>query len=245
MNDDLTRLMGRPERYRPRSYSADLAGERLPCERRIPRLDETAGRAYPEPASIWSPKSESRCWSRWQRVIRAAKALPAVCVGACSSPAHRGATGGAFCAKICAGRQSQPVSLRSGCRLGLPIPARTVPPCRSRPLLSTAIRGDTRRSVGARLHRDTQVHVVDRGRRGASMIGRALTPIDAAWPTGVLTSTGPDSVLKHVLHARRAPVVPVRPRHPVLVPPPCDAPGDRLSDAKSSERVPDPRPIAR
>ena len=45
-DDDLTRLMGRPERIDALD-SADLAQLRFPCGARIPRLDETL-EAYPE-----------------------------------------------------------------------------------------------------------------------------------------------------------------------------------------------------
>ncbi|MGY6646354.1 MAG: glycerophosphodiester phosphodiesterase [Salinarimonas sp.] len=188
-DDDLMRLMGRPERIDALDW-ADLAQLRFPCGARIPRLDETL-EAYPDIRFNLEPKSESVV-EPLAKVIRACDALSRVCVG-CFDPKRTRRLRDLLGDDLCWSPSHAGVAAVWLAGWGLPIPAHAYPALQIPPSFH-GIPVATRRLVRAAHARDIQVHVwtVDEADRMRALIDAGVDGLMTDRPT----------LLKQVLEAR-------------------------------------------
>ncbi len=188
-DDDLSRLMGRPERIDALDW-ADLAQLRFPCGAHIPRLDETL-EAYPETRFNLEPKSE-RVVEPLAAVIRACDALSRVCVG-CFDPKRTRRLRDLLGDDLCWSPSHAGVAAVWLAGWGLPIPVKPFPALQIPPSFH-GIPVATRRLVRAAHARDIQVHVwtVDEADRMRALIDAGVDGLMTDRPT----------LLKQVLEAR-------------------------------------------
>ncbi len=188
-DDDLSRLMGRPERIDALDWS-DLAQLRFPCGARIPRLDETL-EAYPDIRFNLEPKSEAVVEPLAQ-VIRTCNALSRVCVG-CFDPKRTKRLRELLGDDLCWSPSHAGVAAIWLTGFGVPVPVEPCPALQIPPAFH-GIPVATPRLVRAAHARDIQVHVwtVDEADQMRALIDAGVDGLMTDRPT----------LLKQVLQER-------------------------------------------